>query len=85
MPESRKRKNVHHRSSGETSSQTPVHKPSPRWWAPVMVGLLLLGLLFVVITYLSGSVFPIPALKQWNVFVGFIIMLAGMIMSMGWR
>lgn len=85
MPESRKRKGAQ-RSSGETrtSNNSPIHKPSPRWWAPLMVTLMLIGLLIVVVTYLSHGQIPIPGLGNWNLGIGFLVMIAGMLMSMGW-
>ncbi|MBK9476371.1 MAG: cell division protein CrgA [Tetrasphaera sp.] len=63
-----------------------VDAPNARWFAPVMVGLMVLGLLWVVTYYLSGiHQFPIPALGVVNLFIGFGLMLAGFIMTTRWR
>lgn len=58
---------------------------SPSWWAPVMVGLMLVGLLWVVIFYISREQYPIPQLGRWNLGVGFGFMMAGFIMTTRWR
>jgi hypothetical protein len=61
-------------------------KPSPRWYAPVMVGLMLIGLLWIVVFYVAGDRIPFMlSLNAWNFAIGFGAMVAGLIMSMRWR
>ena len=60
--------------------------PSPRWYAPLMVALMLLGLLWIVVYYVAGDRIPFMVdLGAWNFAVGFGAMVAGLIMSMRWR
>lgn len=60
--------------------------PSPRWWAPVMLGLMVVGLVWVVTYYISGvRQLPVPQLERWNLAVGFGIMMAGFLMTTRWR
>ena len=60
--------------------------PSPRWYAPVMVTLGLLGLLWIVVYYVAGERIPfMVSLGAWNFAVGFGAMVMGLIMSMNWR
>ncbi len=60
--------------------------PSPRWYAPVMVGLMLLGLLWIVVYYVAGDEIPFMVdLSAWNFAIGFGAMVAGLVMSMRWR
>ncbi len=63
--------------------------PSPTWYKVLMVSLMVAGLLWVVATYLgmpsSPDGFPIPHIKQWNIGVGFAMMMAGFIMTTRWR
>ncbi|WP_346620840.1 cell division protein CrgA [Blastococcus montanus] len=67
-------------------SQPKALQPSPRWWAPVMVTLMLLGLLWIVVYYVAGEQIPFMAsLGARNFLVGFGAMVAGLIMSMRWR
>ena len=81
MPESRRRKKP-------ASSPRPEPKPdetNPSWWAPVMVALMVVGLIWVVVTYIAQSTYPIPALGSWNLAVGFALILGGFAMAMRWR
>jgi hypothetical protein len=63
-----------------------VAKPSPRWYAPLMVGLMILGLLWIVVYYVAGDRIPfMVSLGVWNFAVGFGLMIIGLVMSMRWR
>jgi cell division protein CrgA len=63
-----------------------VAPPSPRWYAPLMVGLMVLGLLWIVFFYVAGEQIPFMAsLNAWNFAIGFGLMVAGLVMSMRWR
>ncbi|WP_127128600.1 cell division protein CrgA [Georgenia sp. SYP-B2076] len=84
MPESKKRK----KSGGATpaAAQTPAAaKPSPQWWAPTMVVLMVLGLVSVVLTYLTKGSLPVPGLGNWNLTIGFAVMIVGFFMTLRWR
>ena len=61
--------------------------PNPVWFKPVMFGFMLLGLIWLVVFYISSStlVLPIPALGQNNIFVGFGLILIGFLMTTRWR
>jgi len=59
--------------------------PNPVWFKPVMVGFMLLGLVWIIVFYLSNQAFPIPQLGGWNLLVGFGIAFIGFLMSMRWR
>ena len=68
------------------TSESRALQPSPRWFAPVMVGLMLIGLLWIVVFYVAGEDIPFMAsLNSWNFAIGFGAMVAGLIMSMRWR
>jgi hypothetical protein len=81
VPESRTRKKRVYTPPPSAKTQ----KPSPPWYAPVMVALMVVGLVWVVVTYLSGAEFPIPGINQWNLAVGFVIIMAGFMMTTRWR
>ncbi|MGB7817793.1 MAG: cell division protein CrgA [Ornithinibacter sp.] len=60
--------------------------PNPRWFVPVMLGLMVIGLLWVVTYYISGvHQYPLPGIERWNLGVGFGLMLAGFLMTTRWR
>ncbi len=82
MPESRARRKTPF-TAPPTSAGAP--KPNPRWWVPVMVALLLLGLAYLVVSYLSSFAYPIGQLGYWNLVIGFGILMTGFIMTTRWR
>ncbi len=82
MPESRLRR--------KTAFTPPPPKaaplgPSPSWFAIVMVALLIVGLIWVVVYYLSNNAYPIPHIHNWNLIAGFGVLLAGFAMLTRWR
>jgi hypothetical protein len=61
-------------------------QPSPRWYAALMVALMVIGLLWIVVFYVAGDKIPfMVSLSAWNFAIGFGAMVAGLIMSMRWR
>lgn len=89
VPESKGRKSVEQnkaraaqRAEGATAGKP---KPSPRWWAPVMVALMVLGLVLVVVTYLSKGTLPVADWGNANLVVGFAVMMIGFLMTTKWR
>lgn len=84
MPKSRSRK----KKSSEpvnVRAQSKEDAPNPEWWVPTMVTLMLAGLVYIVVTYLSGSQYPIPGIGNWNLGAGFALIMAGFLMTMRWR
>jgi hypothetical protein len=59
--------------------------PNPVWFKPVMFGFMLIGLIWIIVFYVSGSSYPIPQLGTWNILVGFGIMFVGFLMTTRWR
>jgi hypothetical protein len=59
--------------------------PNPTWWAPVFVTLLVLGLIWIVVFYVTQGAWPIQAFGYWNLIVGFGLLLTGFAMTMKWK
>lgn len=59
--------------------------PNPVWFLPIMIGLMLIGLVWVLVFYLSSSQFPIPGIGAWNLVIGFGIAFVGFLMTTRWR
>ena len=59
--------------------------PNPVWFKPVMFGFMLVGLIWIIVFYVSGSLAPVPQLGTWNILVGFGIMFVGFLMTTRWR
>jgi Cell division protein CrgA len=82
MPESRVRKQT---SFTPPPAKAAVRKPNPRWWAPLMLTLMVIGLIWVVVYYISQTAYPIPHIEHWNLVIGFGLLLAGFSMTTRWR
>jgi hypothetical protein len=65
--------------------RSDAQAPNPVWFKPVMFGFMLLGLIWIIVFYVSGSNYPVPALGTWNILVGFGIMFVGFLMTTRWR
>lgn len=83
MPESRTRKRPAYTPPAPGQAQTV--KPNPRWLVPVMVGLMVLGLAWVVVTYLAEGAYPIPGIHNWNLGIGFACIIGGFALTTRWR
>ena len=85
------------RAAANRVSRTPTKvkdTASPRWYAPTMVTLLVIGLLWVVTTYLFNGQYPLPYFTKhhatdWllngNVYIGFLIMMSGFLGLLRWK
>jgi len=60
-------------------------KVSPPWLVPTMLGLLLVGLAWIALYYVTGGSLPISALGAWNLAVGFALIIGGVALSTKWR
>ncbi|EDN80395.1 cell division protein CrgA [Schaalia odontolytica] len=87
MAESKKRKKNGHEVEDDTDIQnwTDGIPLSPAWWAPTFVALMILGLLWVVVYYISSGTYPVPKLGAWNIAVGLGTMMVGFLMTLRWR
>jgi len=50
-----------------------------------MVTLFLLGLLWIVVFYITQGNLPISPLGNWNLIIGFGFIIAGFVLSTQWR
>ena len=57
---------------------------SPSWLAPVMVANFLIGLIWIVIFYISSTTYPIPGIGSWNMLVGFGFVGIGFSLATRW-
>ncbi len=81
MPKSRTRA----KSVYTPPARSSKAKVSPRWLVPTMLGLLLLGLAWIAVFYVSGGSLPISALGSWNLVVGFGFLVGGVVLSTKWH
>lgn len=62
--------------------------PNPVWFKPLMFGFMLLGLIWIVLYYITSSSampLPIPSLQNANIFIGFGLVLIGFLMTPFWK
>lgn len=92
MPESRIRRKAAYTPPPKSSGGPATN---PRWFVPVMLGLMILGLLWIVVFYLTQGQYPLPTIPlpgdgswtpgNWNLVIGFGLVLAGFVMTTRWR
>jgi hypothetical protein len=82
MPESRIRRKAAYTAPG---GKTGPAKPNGRMFVPIMVALLLIGLAWIVTYYITRGDYPVPDIGNWNLLIGFGILLFGFGMTTRWR
>ncbi len=82
MPKSRVRKKPVY-----TPPPRPARrKASPPWLAPAMVACLVVGLVWIALYYISDGAIPgMSALSYWNMVIGFVLIIAGVVLATRWR
>ncbi|MCC3281761.1 MULTISPECIES: cell division protein CrgA [Arthrobacter] len=85
MPESKSRKKPAAAAAPAAAKGKAAPKPNPVWYKPVMFGLMIIGLLWIIVFYISQGVYPIPALGGGNILVGFGVAIVGFLMTTRWR
>jgi hypothetical protein len=86
----RKKSDTATRPQSLSSAPNKALAPSPSWYPVVMAVVLLLGLAYLVVYYLtnSGTNPHVPLMGDigaWNFAVGFGVMMLGLIMAVRWR
>ncbi|MCL2514365.1 MAG: cell division protein CrgA [Microbacteriaceae bacterium] len=64
------------------------HAGNPVWYKPLMIGFMIVGLLWIIVFYLSGATLPIPfpdGNGSWNILIGFGIAFVGFLMTTRWK
>ena len=82
MPESKPRKKT---ASTPQPATFQAYKPNPVWFKPVMFGLMIIGLFWIITFYISEGRFPVQAWESWNIVAGFGIAIVGFLMTTRWR
>ncbi|MEV1134156.1 cell division protein CrgA [Rhodococcus coprophilus] len=88
MPKSKVRKKDDS-ATARTVSRTPVKvkaAPSSTLYVSVMLGLMIIGLLWLVVYYLAAEQISwMNSLGAYNFLIGFGFMVVGLVMTMRWR
>lgn len=82
MPKSRLRRRSAYTPPGERPA---VRVGNPRWLVPLMIACFLVGLLWIVVYYLTQTEYPIGDIKLWNFAIGFGLIMVGFGLSTRWK
>jgi hypothetical protein len=88
VPESRSRKKKANAAAEVEQAQVPAGPVgNPAWLVPTMLTLFIVGALWVVVYYLTSSRWglPIPPIGQWNLAIGFVMILGGLGLATRWQ
>jgi len=88
MPKSKVRKKAVYTAPADRRTPVKVKSagPSHPIYVAVMLGVMLLGLAWLVVNYIAQDKIPfIAELGNWNFAIGFALMIAGLLMTMRWR
>jgi uncharacterized membrane protein len=83
VPKSRVRK--------KSAYTPPPTKPTKRkvsapWLVPTMLGCFILGLVWIVLYYVTnGNMAVISTLGGWNLVGGFVLLIVGVVLATQWR
>ena len=53
---------------------------NPTWYKVAMFGFMILGLIWILVFYISGGQYPL-AISNWNIMVGFAFIMVGFMLS----
>ena len=82
MPKSRVRK----KPAYTPPPRSARSRVSPAWLAPTMVACLVLGLAWIALFYITnGTLAGMSALGDWNMVIGFALIIGGVVLATRWR
>lgn len=63
---------------------------NPAWYKITMFGLMVIGLLWILVFYISSAQYPLGSasfldLSNWNILIGFGIAMIGFVMTTKWK
>jgi uncharacterized membrane protein len=58
---------------------------SPRWLVPLMLACFIVGLLWVVVYYVTQTEYPVGGIGNWNMGIGFGLICVGFALSTRWK
>jgi hypothetical protein len=88
MPKSKVRKKAVYTAPADRRTPVKVRGagPSHPLYVAVMLGVMLLGLIWLVLYYIARNEIDfIDELGNWNFAIGFTLIISGLLMTMRWR
>ncbi|MFD8010472.1 cell division protein CrgA [Streptomyces sp. NPDC058955] len=84
MPKSRIRKKADYTPPAAKQAAN-IKLTNRSWVAPVMLALFAIGLVWIVVFYVTDGSLPIESIRNWNIVVGFGFIAAGFGVSTQWK
>lgn len=87
MPKSKVRKKKVYTPPAEVrpASESTRNKQSPPWLPGLGVGFIAVGIAWLVVFYISTGDYPVATLGNWNLVIGFGLMVASLPVLARWR
>ncbi len=85
MPVSKKRKKKESKPAVVEVAPLDETIERPRWLVPVMLASFLIGLIWIVVFYMTETRYPVPNIGAWNMMVGFGFIGVGFTLATRWR
>lgn len=87
MPESKGRKKAAYTAPPAKSGTKKVNPP---WFLPLMCAFFIIGLAWIVVYYVTQGEYPLRTVGgwtvgNWNLVVGFGVIMIGFVMTTRWR
>ncbi|MGB9377826.1 MAG: cell division protein CrgA [Mycobacteriales bacterium] len=86
MPKSRvRKKTVYVPPTDVRPAANRKRGPSSRWLPIAAVAMLVVGVIWLVVYYLSQGVYPVKSIHAWNLAVGFALLVGALGVLTRWR
>ena len=91
MPESTlRRKSAPKKEAVRPAIVSDEQEENPTWYKATMFGLMIVGLLWILVFYISSAQYPLGSatfldLSNWNILIGFGIAMVGFVMTTKWK
>ncbi len=70
---------------GTRPTAAAARRPSPVWVPVLAISLIVFGIGWLVVYYLSGGQYPVASWNYWNLAVGFGPMVGSLLVLSRWR
>lgn len=85
MPKSRVRKKPVYTPPTASPQQLRKKRHGKPWIGPAMTTCFLIGIVWLVVFYITNGEFPVPDVRNWNMAIGFGFLCVGFGLSTQWR
>ncbi|MDO5750425.1 MAG: cell division protein CrgA [Rothia sp. (in: high G+C Gram-positive bacteria)] len=73
------------RVARELESSQTLKSPTPLWYKVIMFSLLVVGILWIIVYYITSGLYPVPSIGGGNIGVGVGALMVSMLMMTRWR